>query len=352
MGWVWRLDWPLLCDRFKILFLIALAIFFIGELDKKFGIESRLKKSIELPLALFFFALIVIAILIIAKYQISPKFVMRLFWLEVSSFNFDLLIVGIIFPACYFIWMKVIGKYIADDYFIVTLSTAGLIIGNGTSAGISEISLFIIASYAIAYVGSLNKFFGFYKITAIATSLVIILGYSTVKFNMPYAWWYVDEPGIKYATEISDQKMLSGFRLSQKSREIIDGVVTSVVDHSKTNDDVFVFPNIAGIYALSNRWPHSKVIVSWFDFLPDDLAKIEALRLISEPPAVIVNLSLPEDAWILHEKYFRKNNKMGQRDIYRVIEDLTLNSKMYTSVYSAEVSKGVYIWVWALKKAK
>jgi hypothetical protein len=293
-----------------------------------------------------------IAMLLLIKYQISSKFAMRLFWLEEPSLNFDLLIIGIIFPVIYLFLMKILKKNISNDFIIITLSTVGLVIGNGTSAGVSEISLFIILAYVISYAGSLNNFFGFYKLAAILTSLILVLGYTKVKFNMPYAWWYVDEPGIIQAIEPSEQRMLFGFQLSQKSRAIIDGVVRAITDHSKANDDVFVFPNIAGIYALSNRWPHSMVIVSWFDFLPDNLAKIEALRLLKEPPAVIVNLSLPEEAWILHEKYFRKNNKMGQRDIYRAIEELTQHSKSYTLVYSAEVSKDVYIRVWALNRIR
>ena len=277
---------------------------------------------------------------------------MKLFWLEASRLNFDLLIIGVVFFTSYALFMKIFRKNNSEDYFIVTLATIGLIIGNGTSAGISEISLFIILSYSIAYICSLNAFFGVYKLTSIVTSLVLILGFTQVKFNMPYAWWYVDEPGISQAIESSDQEMLSGFQLSLKSRNIIDGVVKAVIKNSRPDDDVFVFPNISGIYALSNRWPHSKVIVSWFDFLPDYLAKNEAKRLLNDPPAVIVNLNLPDEAWVLHEKYFRKNNKLGQRDIYMTIVELTQESKLYSIVYAAELSKGVDIQVWALQHVK
>jgi hypothetical protein len=350
-GWIFRLDPFFLFARLKLIFIAAVILYASNIFFKKIGFKHIQKSSTEILLTALFFSILIILILLLMRYPHQFHFVMKLFWLEQSQLNFDLLIIAVVVSGAYIIRMNLLGKAISEGFIVLSLAVLGFILGNGTSAGISEISLFVILAYSISYIFSLNQFYGAYKLCALALAFVLILGYTQDKLNSPYAWWYVDEPGISQSTEISTIGLLSGFKLSPKTRNNIDGVVNAVTQNSSLGDDVFVFPNISGIYALSNRWPQSKVIVPWFDFLPDVLAKNEAIRLVDKPPAVIVNLKLPEEAWSLHEKYFRSNGRLGQRDIFRAIEELTLKSKQYNLAFRGEVSKGVDIEVWALRRA-
>ena len=66
-------------------------------------------------------------------------------------------------------------------------------------------------------------------------------------------------------------------------------------------------------------------------------------------PDVIVNLLLPEIAWSVHERLFRDNMRLGQRDILDVINDLTLKKSLYNLEFSEELSNDLILQVWTKK---
>ncbi len=90
--------------------------------------------------------------------------------------------------------------------------------------------------------------------------------------------------------------------------------------------------------------------MSWFDFLPDKLAREEASRLRASPPAIIVNLRIPEAAWVAHENLFRDGKALGQRDIEATILYLTKTSNLYVLEFSKEISPGCVLEAWRKKK--
>jgi hypothetical protein len=168
---------------------------------------------------------------------------------------------------------------------------------------------------------------------------------TNAKFRQPYAWWYVSEPDVQLSTTKPSLPLLAGFRLSPSAAKVFEDATEAIQSHSKRGDDVFVFPHIPGLYLLSGRWPHSKVVVSWFDFLPDPLAKAEADRLLAAPPTVIVNLKIPDAAWEAHERLFREGRPLGQRAIRAAIDGLTKEGSFQLDI-SREVSPGCILEVW------
>jgi hypothetical protein len=151
------------------------------------------------------------------------------------------------------------------------------------------------------------------------------------------------------AAELS---LLSGFRLSASSTRLLEETTDIIQTFAEPEDDVFTFPHIPGFYVLANRWPHSKVVVSWFDFLPDKYAAEEAIRILASPPAVIVNLRLPDEVFIAHENLFRAGKRLGQRDIQAAISELTGELNLYQLDLRREVSPGCILEVWHLKVRK
>ena len=116
--------------------------------------------------------------------------------------------------------------------------------------------------------------------------------------------------------------------------------------NSAPDDDVYVFPNISGLYVLSNRWPKSKAIVSWFDFLPDQPAREEAERLSAAPPQLIVDLDMPEQVWTTHERLFRNGKTIGQRAIKDAIRKLTADTMQYDLIYMKKLPDGCSLSIW------
>jgi hypothetical protein len=237
------------------------------------------------------------------------------------------------------------------DLAVSATMAIGLVFGNGTSAGLSEVSAFLGFALALACLMSLPNVYGIVKVMVGVACLSFILFLSNAKFRQPYAWWNVSVPDVLESTTHPALPLLAGFWLSPDTTKVLEDITQLIQTHSHPGDDVFTFPNIPGFYVLANRWPHSKVVVSWFDFLPDIPAKSEAGRLLASPPTIIVNLKLPEEAWTAHERLFREGKPLGQRDISAAIWELTERRKLYQLDFAREISPGCILEVWHFRSS-
>lgn len=226
---------------------------------------------------------------------------------------------------------------------VFLLLSWGLVFGNGTSAGLSEVSAFLGIALILAYLlDSKNRLI---VLSALLLSIFISYGFSTFKFTQPYAWWGVSSSDIRKATSSVNNQLLTGILLSPEQKTTLEALISVVDKNTSEKDEVFFFPNISGLYVLSNRWPISKVLVSWFDFLPDSDAEFEAGRLLSARPKVIMILRMPEYVWSTHEFLFRGGKPLGQRSILRVIDGL-ISDKSYKLLSSEELDGKCQLEVW------
>ena len=141
---------------------------------------------------------------------------------------------------------------------------------------------------------------------------------------------------------------MKNLKISTATNDRFNKINNTLKDYGG-NKSIFAFPNIPMMYLLANNFPESKVIISWFDFLPDKPAKEEAVRIKNTKPDVIINLVLPETAWSAHERLFRDNKRLGQRDIYEAINDLTLNKSLYNLSLSEELYNKLLLQIWTKK---
>lgn len=238
-----------------------------------------------------------------------------------------------------------IRHFLSQPIIILGIVSTGMIWGNGTSAGLSEVGVFALLALSLAIMmdTKLFRYAGFTVSLVLIISLILI--FATRKFDAPYAWWGVAEPSVHQANYLSKAPIARGLKISKSTALNLDALTDSL-SKAPLNGDIFAFPNIPQIYFIANRWPNSKVVVPWFDFLPDTPAKAEAVRLLANPPATIVNLKLPPVAWDAHERLFRNGNPLGQRDIQSAIIELTEKRKLYRLDYSREVSPGCVLEVW------
>jgi len=250
--------------------------------------------------------------------------------------------------ASYFI--TTLQRFISPPVIILGIVSAGMIWGNGTSAGLSEVGVFTMFALALAIMMDTRifRYVGFSVALLVTISLVFI--FATRKFDAPYAWWGVAEPSVHNATYQSKTPIARGLRMSQRTADNLDALADSLAK-APQNGDIFAFPNIPLIYLITNRWPNSKVVIPWFDFLSDEPARAEAIRLLTNPPATIVNLKLPPVAWDAHERLFRNGRALGQRDIQNAIIELTEKRGLYKLDFSREVSPGCMLEVWHRQSA-
>ena len=235
-------------------------------------------------------------------------------------------------------WLKV-----STSNKILIFCTVGFIFGNGTSAGLSEISAFLTVGWFISWLCDKKCFpiFGVWIAIIICSLLATSFTYS--KFDKPYAWWGVSEPSTRTANENIDNPILGPLLVSKETKEYISDI-SKLVNINK-GESIFAFPNIPIIYLLSNRMPETKAIITWFDFLNDSDAIGESIRLEATPPQTIVYLQLPEDAWNAHERLFRGGKAMGQRHILQYIDYYCINQNGYKIVYKNEISEKSHFYI-------
>ena len=226
---------------------------------------------------------------------------------------------------------------------ILILCTVGLLFGNGTSAGLSEISGFIAIGWFISWLCD-KKFFPIFGVwAALLVCALLAASFTFTKFDRPYSWWGVSEPNSRAANEVTENPILGRLLISKETKERLSDI--SKLINLYKGESIFTFPNIPIIYLLSDRWPDTKAIITWFDFLNDEDAISESLRLEENLPQTIVYLQLPEAAWSAHERLFRGGKMMGQRRILQYIDHYCIKQNGYKIVYMNEISDKSYLYI-------
>ena len=356
-GWMSRLDLYDFIKTYyysKILLLFICIMFIINYFLIKFSKRNSITTlNYECIFILLFcsysFIVIYIALFRGALYEYLKYYSHgNIILFSISNLTLIVFTVCLLFNFIFQIFTTDKTKY--NSNFTILFLFLGIILGNGTSAGISEISLFLPFALILGWLMGLPDPIKLIRLSISCGCLFFIFTLADSKFKEPYAWWSTSEPSIYDNSYSPRLPILSKLKLSDKSGSTLEELNNIIVSNSSTSDDVFFFPNISGLYAITGRLPHSKSIVTWFDFLPDKLAVDEANRLLEHPPQIIVNLQLPQNAWDMHETYFRDGEKMGQRKIRDAINNLTtkLNSP-YILVYTNQTSPETVIQVWSKK---
>lgn len=141
------------------------------------------------------------------------------------------------------------------------------------------------------------------------------------KHFLPYSWVWA-EPPLSQSRVASALPELSGFLLSESTARTLDGVTSLIRRHSEPSEKIWVYPAMAIFYGLSDRRPSTFAAHHWMDTCPDDVAEKDALRLLADPPRVIVAQRWPIEAIAANERYFRSGNRSGQRRLFEALEHL------------------------------
>lgn len=225
----------------------------------------------------------------------------------------------------------------------------GFIVGNGTSAGIGEISCFLGLGLLAGWLMSLRADPIIGKVALLAASFCFTAYLAGLKYDSPYAWWSVEQPTVRGELQTATLPLLDGLRLSPDTLRTFQVTTEIVKRYTQPGDAIVAFPHMPAFYLLTDRWPGGKAIVSWFDILSDGQAKEQAAGLLSQPPAVIIYLEMPESVWTAHERLFRHGNSLGQRDIQAAILTLTAPAGAYVLEASLPVLRDCVLKVWRRK---
>jgi hypothetical protein len=178
-------------------------------------------------------------------------------------------------------------------------------------------------------------------------AVVLLFCVDSVRFKLdvPFSFGFFTDGPVLTANVRSDQPKLKGMLLPASTVRLIDGVSHIVASNTTSSDTIFVFPEMALFYALADRkWP-TQTACHNTDVVNDAFAKEEAVRLLQNPPKVIIYLPKTEQQSRVEELVWRRGNRMGQRDIASAVEALAKNYRL-AGVYPTDPkNQDVYVYV-------
>ncbi|MDR3560646.1 MAG: glycosyltransferase family 39 protein [Negativicutes bacterium] len=192
--------------------------------------------------------------------------------------------------------------------------------GNGTSAGLSEISAFLGFSVIAGYLISLSAPALLPSLIPIGLCLLWSAFLIEQKFESPYAWWSVTSGDVRKTQCAATSGILKYVCVDPDNYSNIQRLVNAVDQNSTKSDPILVFPHEPILYLLSDRPPFAKAVVTWFDFISADQGEVLIKNLNDHPPRVMVISRLPASVFDAHEHLFNGGKLGVQRQIMTTID--------------------------------
>lgn len=196
----------------------------------------------------------------------------------------------------------------------------GLTMGNGSSAGLSEISAFVGLAITISFLMTIAMPAIVPSLIPVALSLLLTSFLVDKKFSEPYSWWTVKAPAIRTDKCERGEGLLKGLCVDSDNQNKINSLILEIEKNTNEADELYVFPHMPIFNLMSNRAPFDNMVVSWFDFTSVDRARHLITSLETRPPKAILIARLDESVFSTHEMLFNAGKASVQREIVRAID--------------------------------
>jgi hypothetical protein len=198
----------------------------------------------------------------------------------------------------------------------------GMLIGNGSSGGIGEISAFIGYALLIGYILKVALFGRIAALPVLVFGLAISSALMKDRYTRPYAWWGVEAYVERNEFCAKIDGLFKGICLNKDQAIKITDLAQAISKYTQKGDKIFVFPHMPVFYLISDREPFAGAVVSWYDFMNDNQALKLAESIEKNPPKIIIYALITESVVSAHEKLFRDGKLSGQRHIVEALSKL------------------------------
>jgi hypothetical protein len=188
------------------------------------------------------------------------------------------------------------------------LSSFGAIWGSGTSAGLTQISLYL------AFIAVFIFLFNFNFITAIFSLILLVSAvfyYPHYKYTHPFSWWGYTLPSIEESDTKLEMGYGKGIYTSAKLASSYNKIYSIMKSSDQANQYSLVFPHMPIFQLNSNTIPYGKAVVYWFDFISNQLMSDETDLLDTKRPSFILLIDVPTETWEGHRRLFRAGSSMS-----------------------------------------
>ncbi|MGV1760189.1 glycosyltransferase family 39 protein [Rhizobium sp. A22-96] len=220
--------------------------------------------------------------------------------------------------------IRIRRRHITRTLSLLIVSAFGLLlmIGNGTSAGLSEISAFLGIGILIASGMSVTSRSAIMPIFVMLLAVHACGAFAATKFANPYSWWGISTGEIGASTCSPMSGRLSGLCIDEHNATGIAATVAAVSSSTTPSGEVLGFPNIPIFTLLADRKPFGRSPIPWFDFMSQDEGRLLLKQLQETPPEAIVVARVPDFAYDSHEQLFNAGAPGVHRQILQYIDEL------------------------------
>jgi hypothetical protein len=203
----------------------------------------------------------------------------------------------------------------------------------------------LLPGFGLIFAGSLAGSSRLGRLAICAVVLLVCIDTVRLKLDVPFGFGSFTDGPVSAATTRSDQPKLKGILLPAATVRLIDDVTHIVVSHTTPADTIFVYPEMALFYTLTDRkWP-TETASHNVDTVNDAFAKQEAARLLQNPPKVIVFLPETEAQLRAEEIVWRDGHRMGQRDIIAAVKTLAASYRLAGIYPTNPENQDIYVYV-------
>lgn len=167
------------------------------------------------------------------------------------------------------------------------------------------------------------------------------------KSASPYSWQGWREPGITRKNISSTVPGLEGISMPPQVNQDFNSIVTLILEHTTTDDQVLQFANIPLFNLLTKRATPGYAPITWFDVCPDELAIEVAKECFIHPPKMVVWHNMNKGNWKAVEDVFRGGQRSGQRELQRFYNEVICND--YELLYETYNHRDGMLELWVKK---
>lgn len=274
-------------------------------------------------------------------YEFYSVFSMRRFEIEIFSYLFIV------------IWIKYMYKYFivnsreqASVLMFMTIIVTHFFANVISSDRFEELFMLLYIPWGIVYI--LNAKINIKDVLMYIIIIINIMFSISAKMSIPYDWqgWRT----LPCSKSDIDTKIsgLNGYKLNIETDRQFSRIVELIENNTAKDDYVYQFANIPLFNVLTNRKIPTYAPISWFDVLPDTIARDSAKKLYANPPKMVIWHNMSDSEWNLLENVFRNGKRSGQRDIKRFYDENIVNN--YELLYSIYNHRDGEIEVWLRKE--
>ncbi|OGT06298.1 MAG: hypothetical protein A2103_00500 [Gammaproteobacteria bacterium GWF2_41_13] len=166
---------------------------------------------------------------------------------------------------------------------------------------------FFVVAVAFAYLLNASGCIPYLNRKYLMIGLLVVVPWVVVqKCQHPYSWWGLSQSPIYSAKNELSNVYMRGIYMDDPTAEAFNIIGDSINKFSKTNSDVYLFPDIPIFYYLYHKVPPYKNVVQWFDVITSADLQDEFNSFNQKLPAVIVFLDPPDYVYAGHAALIKR----------------------------------------------